>query len=115
VVATRAGNLLTYCLAGAQFKLVNHLVVKKNYKFDLITVSRKGELIILSEKRCQHLYAINKYSLNSEEKEEELKLFWGMGQVGSDNTVSLSSPAVHERVCSLSANRIVQLWSFKGR
>ena len=49
VVATSTGNLLTYCLAGGQMKLVNHLVVRKNYAFDAIAVSRKGELILLSE------------------------------------------------------------------
>ena len=38
---------------------------------------------------------INKYNLNSEEKEEELKMFWGMGQVDKTQTMSLSSPSVH--------------------
>jgi hypothetical protein len=82
-------------------KLIQHLNIKKNHSFDYITVSRKGEVILLASKNCQHLYIINKYSLNSEEKEEELKLFWGMGQINKENIVSIDSPAAHERICTL--------------
>ena len=96
-------------------KLVSHLPVKKKHCFDQITVSRNGELSILSEKRCQNVYIINKYNLNSEDREEELKLFWGMGQIGKEDVVSLSSPAVHERMCSLGAANSFKLWNFRGK
>ena len=96
-------------------KLVNSLVVRKNYTFDAIAVSKKGELIFLSEQHCQNLYLVNKYSLNSEEKEEELKQFWGQGQVSKQNIMSLSSPSVHERVCVLSEGNNFKMWTFKGR
>jgi hypothetical protein len=48
-------------------KLINQINAKKSYHFDFITVSKKGEVIILSEKKCQGLYIINKYALNTEE------------------------------------------------
>ena len=96
-------------------KLVNHLVMKKNYYFQYITVAKKGELIVLSQKNCQNLYVINKYNLNSEEKEEELKMFWGMGQVDKTQTISLSSPSVHQRLCTLEVNNNFKLWSFMGK
>ena len=115
IVATQSGCLLTYCLVHGQIKLVNHMVMKKSYNFDYITVSRKGELIILSENACQNLYVINKFNLNSEERQEQLKLFWGMGQVDKAKTVSISSPAVHERVCTLGSDNIFKLWSFMGK
>lgn len=63
------GNLLTYSIINGQLKLLNQLIVKKNHSFELITASKKGEVIILAEKNCQNLYIINKYTLNSEESE----------------------------------------------
>ena len=51
-------------------KLVHQINAKKSYHFDYATVSKKGEVIILSEKKCQNLYIINKYVLNSEETGE---------------------------------------------
>ncbi len=67
VVATKTGNIITYCLFGGQLKVVNEVVVRRSYKFDYISVSRRGEVIILSENNCQQLYIVNKYSLNSED------------------------------------------------
>ncbi len=61
------------------------------------------------------MYIINKYALNSEEKEEEVKLFWGMGQINKENILAIGSPAVHERICTLGENNVLKLWSFKGR
>jgi hypothetical protein len=68
-VATKSGNLLTYSISNGQMKLVSQLVVKKAHLFDGMTASKRGEVILLSEKQCQQLYIINKYSLNSEETE----------------------------------------------
>jgi hypothetical protein len=114
-VATKAGNLMTYAINNGQLKLINQLIIKKHYSFDDMTVSKKGEAIILSENQCQNLYIINKYVLNSEEKEEELKLFWGMGQINKENVVRIGSPAAHERMCTLGENNTLKLWSFKGK
>ena len=50
-----------------------------------------------------------------EEKEEELKLFWGMGQINKENVVGIGSPAAHERMCTLGENNTLKLWSFKGK
>lgn len=115
MVATKIGNLLTYSLANGQMKLLSQLIVKKNHSFDFMTASKKGEVILLSEKNCQNLYIINKYSLNSEETEEELKQFWGAGHLNKESVVSISSPAIHQRVCTLGENSTMRLWSFKGK
>ncbi len=69
VISTRVGNLLTYSITNGQLKLLNQLVAKKNHTFELITASKKGEVIILAENNCQNLYIINKYTLSSEENE----------------------------------------------
>ena len=67
VAATKGGNIITYSLAGGQLKVVGEVVVRRAYQFDYISVSRRGEVIILSENNCQQLYIVNKYSLSSEE------------------------------------------------
>ena len=76
-------------------------MARKPHRFDFITASRRGDVVLLSEKQCQHLYIINKFSLSSEESEEELKPFWGMGHVGKETILSIDSPAIHQRVCTL--------------
>lgn len=71
--------------------------------------------MMLAEKKGQNLYLINKYSLNNEEKDEELKQFWGEGQINQDNIISLSSPSIHERVCTLSSRNMIKMWSFNEK
>ena len=61
---------MTYSISNGQMKLIHQINAKKSYHFDYVTVSKKGEVIILSEKKCQNLYIINKYVLNSEETGE---------------------------------------------
>jgi hypothetical protein len=58
---------MTYAISNGQMKLINQINVKKSYHFDFVTVSKKGEVIVLSEKKCQNLYIVNKYTLNSEQ------------------------------------------------
>ena len=66
-IATKSGKIMTYAISNGQMKLMNQINVKKSHHFDFITVSKKGEVIVLSEKKCQNLYIVNKYALNSEE------------------------------------------------
>ena len=42
-------------------------------------------------------------------------MFWGMGQVDKTQTISLSSPSVHQRLCTLDVNNNFKLWSFMGK
>jgi len=46
-------------------KLLNQMQAKKPHHFDYISASKKGDVILLSEKQFQHLFIINKYSLSS--------------------------------------------------
>ncbi len=101
MIATKIGNLLTYSLSNGQFKLVSQISAKKNHKFDYMTASKKGEVVLLSEKNCQNLYIVHKYSLNSEETEEELKPFWGAGHLSKENIAAIDSPVIHQRICTL--------------
>ena len=47
---------MTYAISNGQMKLINQINVKKSYHFDFVTVSKKGEVIVLSEKKCQNLF-----------------------------------------------------------
>lgn len=96
-------------------RLLSQLQAKKNHHFDQITASRKGDVVLLSERQCQQLYIINKYSLSSEDTEEELKPFWGFGHVGKETAIAIDSPALHQRVVTLGEQSTLRLWSFRGR
>jgi len=52
IIATKSGCIMTYSISNGQMKLVHQINAKKQYYFDYVTVSKKGEVIILSEKKC---------------------------------------------------------------